>query len=86
MEQTSRPMEIHVSAPTYDLIKDVFEFEVSESVPILDGKQRMGAWWLLHKKSRNGSNLRLGYGGGADAGAGGGGGARNMVQNPPRSN
>ncbi|KAI8832426.1 nucleotide cyclase [Chytriomyces cf. hyalinus JEL632] len=60
MEQTSRPMEVHVSAPTYDLIKDVFECEVSESVPILDGKQRMGAWWLLHKKSRNGSNLLLG--------------------------
>ncbi|KAJ3408507.1 hypothetical protein HDU80_005461 [Chytriomyces hyalinus] len=60
MEQTSRPMEVHVSAPTYELIKDVFECEVSEAVAILDGKQRMGAWWLLHKKSRNGSNLRLG--------------------------
>ncbi|KAI8831007.1 nucleotide cyclase [Chytriomyces cf. hyalinus JEL632] len=60
MEQTSRPMEVHVSAPTYELIKDVFECEVSEAVAILDGKQRMGAWWLLHKKSRSGSNLRLG--------------------------
>ncbi|KAJ3232236.1 hypothetical protein HDU81_003112 [Chytriomyces hyalinus] len=60
MEQTSRPMEVHVSAPTYELIKDVFECEVSEAVAILDGKQRMGAWWLLHKKSRNGSNNRLG--------------------------
>ncbi|KAJ3238996.1 hypothetical protein HDU78_003096 [Chytriomyces hyalinus] len=60
MEQTSRPMEVHISAPTYELIKDVFECEVSEAVAILDGKQRMGAWWLLHKKSRNGSNLRLG--------------------------
>ncbi|KAI8613266.1 nucleotide cyclase [Chytriomyces sp. MP71] len=52
MEQTSRPMEIHVSGPACDLVKDVFEFEVSESVPVLDMKQRMPAWWLLHKKSR----------------------------------
>ncbi|KAJ3343108.1 hypothetical protein HDU83_005813 [Entophlyctis luteolus] len=51
MEQTSRPMEIHISGPTYDLVSDVFNCEVSEAVPILDGKQKMPAWWLLNKKS-----------------------------------
>ncbi|KAJ3072754.1 hypothetical protein HDU99_002103 [Rhizoclosmatium hyalinum] len=52
MEQTSRPMEIHVSGPTYELVQDVFDFDVSEAVPILDGKQKMAAWWLLNKKRK----------------------------------
>ncbi|KAJ3019956.1 UNVERIFIED_CONTAM: hypothetical protein HDU68_010419 [Siphonaria sp. JEL0065] len=51
MEQTSRPMEIHISGPTYELVQDVFACDVSEAVPILDGKQKMAAWWLLHKKT-----------------------------------
>ncbi|KAJ3122558.1 Receptor-type guanylate cyclase gcy-22 [Physocladia obscura] len=51
MEQTSRPMEIHISGPAYDLVTDVFNCEVSEAVPILDGKQKMPAWWLISKKT-----------------------------------
>ncbi|KAJ3095459.1 hypothetical protein HK100_005829, partial [Physocladia obscura] len=51
MEQTSRPMEIHISGPAYDLVTDVFNCEVSEAVPILDGKQKMAAWWLVSKKT-----------------------------------
>ncbi|KAJ3072800.1 hypothetical protein HDU98_002879 [Podochytrium sp. JEL0797] len=56
MESSSRPMEIHISGPTYELVHDVFACDVSEAVPILDGKQKMAAWWLLHKKRRDGES------------------------------
>ncbi|TPX68806.1 hypothetical protein CcCBS67573_g07051 [Chytriomyces confervae] len=46
MEQTSRPMEIHISGPTYELVSNIYECEVSEAVAVLDGKQKMPAFWL----------------------------------------
>ncbi|KAI8607046.1 nucleotide cyclase [Chytriomyces sp. MP71] len=55
MEQTSRPMEIHVSGPTYDLVKDVYEFEVSEAVPVLDSKQKLASWWLTKRRDASAS-------------------------------
>ncbi|KAJ3237953.1 hypothetical protein HDU78_003792 [Chytriomyces hyalinus] len=49
MEQTSRPMEIHISGPTYELVSNIYECEVSEAVAVLDGKQKMPAFWLGHR-------------------------------------
>ncbi|TPX73049.1 hypothetical protein CcCBS67573_g05684 [Chytriomyces confervae] len=49
MEQTSRPMEIHISGPTYELVSNIYECEISEAVAVLDGKQKMPAFWLGHR-------------------------------------
>ncbi|KAJ3072799.1 hypothetical protein HDU98_002878 [Podochytrium sp. JEL0797] len=46
IEQSSRPGRIHISGATYELIQGKFEVEVSESVSILDGTQKMASWWI----------------------------------------
>jgi class 3 adenylate cyclase len=58
IEQTSRPLEIHVSATTYEMVKDEFEFDVSESVALeaADGgsKKKISAYWLQGRKLAGG--------------------------------
>ena len=54
VEQSSRADHIHVSGATYDLIKDDFEFDVSESIHVENAsgaKQRIGTYWLIGKKT-----------------------------------
>ncbi len=58
MEQSSRPMEVHVSADTYELVKEDYEFDVSETVPLdTDGssKKKMKAYWLQGRMTPGGN-------------------------------
>ncbi|KAJ3130811.1 Guanylate cyclase 2G, partial [Irineochytrium annulatum] len=55
LEQSSRPNEIHVSAPIAEFIKDDYEFDVSESIMVesSDGgaKRKVGTFWLVGKST-----------------------------------
>ncbi|KAI9348566.1 hypothetical protein BDR26DRAFT_853476 [Obelidium mucronatum] len=56
IEKTSRGMEIHISGPAHEVVKEAYEWEVSESVEVLQGggaavaKQKVRAWWLQGEK------------------------------------
>ncbi|KAI8851742.1 adenylyl cyclase [Chytridium lagenaria] len=53
MEQTSKPNRIHISESLYNLVKDDYEFDVSESVAVQDGaggKKKMATYWLVGRK------------------------------------
>jgi class 3 adenylate cyclase len=61
LEQTSRPNAVHISGATHELVKDKFEFDVSES--ILFKNHRISTFWALEninqgKKKRGGKGSR----------------------------
>ncbi|KAJ3212275.1 Nitrogen permease regulator 2 [Dinochytrium kinnereticum] len=54
MEQTSRPNAIHISGSLYELVKDDYEFDVSESVTVQTasgGKKKIPTYWVLGRKT-----------------------------------
>ncbi|KAJ3099890.1 hypothetical protein HDU97_002674 [Phlyctochytrium planicorne] len=56
LEQSSKPNNIHVSGPTYELVKDDYEFEVSESISVESpsgGKRKIPTFWLVGRKQNN---------------------------------
>ncbi|KAJ3212276.1 Nitrogen permease regulator 2 [Dinochytrium kinnereticum] len=53
LEQSSKPNAIHVSGPTYDLVKDDYDFDVSESITIQSTtgqKKKVATYWLIGRK------------------------------------
>ncbi|KAJ3117418.1 hypothetical protein HDU96_006799 [Phlyctochytrium bullatum] len=54
LEQTSKPNRIHVSAPAYELVKDLYDFDPSDPVVITlaDGShKKVHTYWLVGRKS-----------------------------------
>ncbi|KAJ3299021.1 Nitrogen permease regulator 2, partial [Blyttiomyces sp. JEL0837] len=60
LEQSSQPMQIHISGATQALVKDEYDLDVSESIN-LEGqngaKQRLSTFWVLGRKSANGGKF-----------------------------
>ncbi|KAJ3117416.1 hypothetical protein HDU96_006797 [Phlyctochytrium bullatum] len=56
LEQTSRPNCIHVSGPIYELVKDEYEFDFSESITVQTpgsaGVKKVPTFWLIGRKSQ----------------------------------
>ncbi|KAJ3109165.1 hypothetical protein HDU97_008564 [Phlyctochytrium planicorne] len=54
LEQSSRPNAIHVSGPTYELVKDDYEFDVSEAIMVQSssgGKKKVSTYWLVGRNA-----------------------------------
>ncbi|KAJ1539976.1 Nitrogen permease reactivator protein [Cladochytrium tenue] len=68
LEQTSRPMHVHISGATCELVQDEYELDVSESI-VVDGpqnsKKKLPAYWVAGRKGPGGA----GSGRGARAGS-----------------
>ncbi|KAI8851740.1 hypothetical protein BC829DRAFT_96113 [Chytridium lagenaria] len=54
LEQSSKGNMVHISGPTYELVKDDYDFDVSESVTVQDasgGKKKIPTYWVTGRKS-----------------------------------
>ncbi|KAJ3293851.1 hypothetical protein HK104_004149 [Borealophlyctis nickersoniae] len=51
MEQKSAPNRVHVSAQTYELVKDSFEFEARADAVLTEGGQKAQTYWLIGRKT-----------------------------------
>lgn len=50
MEQKSRPNKVHISATTYELVKDAFIIEKANTPITLEGGQQMQTYWVNGRK------------------------------------
>jgi class 3 adenylate cyclase len=54
LEQTSKKMQVHIGSTTFDLVRDRFDVDVSESIVVegVDKKQKkLASYWVVGRKN-----------------------------------